>query len=206
MNFDLSAITAFIAAHREWALPLAFLVSFAESFAFVSLLVPGTTILMACGALVPGGTLTLWPLIIGAVVGASLGDGLSYWLGWRYGHRINRLWPMSRYPGMVRMGEEFLQRHGTASVAIGRFFGPIRAVVPLAAGIVRMNGLRFWLANIGSAVVWAPLILTPGALLGWAAHGADAQQRWMLGGAVAVAAVVVTIAVLRKRRSRQGVG
>lgn len=201
MNFDLSVITDFIAAHREWAFVLAFLVSFAESFAFVSLLVPGTAILMACGALVPSGTLSLWPLIAGAILGAVLGDGVSYWLGWRYGKAINGLWPMSRYPGMVGIGEAFLRRHGTASIAIGRFCGPVRAVVPLAAGIVRMNGTRFWLANIASAIVWAPLILAPGALLGWAADGADARERWMLAGALAVAAAVAAVVVLRRRRA-----
>ena len=205
MHLDFGVITGFIAAHSEWALPLAFLVSFAESVAFVSLVVPGTAILVACGALVPGGTLSFWPLMAGAVLGATLGDGLSYGLGWRYGQSINRMWPLSRYPGTVAMAEAFLRRHGVASVAIGRFFGPIRAVVPLAAGIVRMKGLHFWLANVVSALVWAPAVLAPGTLLGWAAEAASPEQRWLLAGVVLVAAVVAAVVVLRKRRSGQRV-
>lgn len=201
MSFDLSVITDFIAAHREWALPVAFLVSFAESFAFISLLVPGTTILLACGALVPSGTLTLWPLIAGAVPGAILGDGVSYWLGRHYGPKIHGMWPLSRCPGMVASGEAFMRRHGTASIAIGRFFGPVRAVIPLVAGIAGMDPLRFWAANIASAFVWAPVVLAPGALLGWAADGAGATERWMLAGAAAAAAIVAGLVVLRRRRA-----
>ena len=42
MDIDFSAVTGFIADHSAWAMPIIFLVVFCESFAFVSLLVPGT--------------------------------------------------------------------------------------------------------------------------------------------------------------------
>lgn len=201
MSLDLSQFTDFIAAHRAWTLPLIFLVSFAESFAFVSILVPGTAILMACGALVPGGTVPLAPLLAGAIAGAVMGDGVSYWIGRRYGETLIRSWPMSRYPKMVSRGEAFLQRHGVLSVGIGRFCGPVRAVVPLVAGIANMDPRRFWAANVVSAVVWAPVILLPGALLGWAADSADATERWMLVGVVAAVAAAATAFLIRRRRT-----
>ncbi len=201
MEIDFGVFTDFIAAHRAWAMPLIFLVSFGESFAFISLLVPGTTILAACGALVPGGTLSLLPLLAGAIPGAVLGDGASYWLGRRYGPAVTRRWPLSRHPGMVAKGEAFLRRHGVASVAIGRFFGPIRAVIPLVAGMARMDRCAFWLANVGSALVWAPAIMLPGALLGWAAERADARAWWGMG-AVAAGLAVVVMVMARRRRIR----
>ncbi len=200
MELDFGAVTAFIAAHRDWAIPLIFLVSFGESFAFLSLVVPGTTILAACGALVPGGTLSIWPLLAGAIPGAVLGDGVSYWLGRRYGPAITGCWPMSRHPGMVAKGEAFLHRYGTASVAIGRFFGPVRAVIPLVAGIARMDRRAFWIANVASAIVWAPAVMLPGALLGWLAERADTRT-WWLAGAVAAAIAVAGGAVLLRRRA-----
>ncbi len=202
MELDFSVVTDFIAAHRAWAIPLIFLVSFGESFAFLSLVVPGTTILAACGALVPGGTLSIWPLLAGAIPGAVLGDGISYWLGRRYGPAITGCWPMSRHPGMVAKGEAFLQRHGTASVAIGRFFGPVRAVIPLVAGMARMDRRAFWIANVASAIVWAPAVMLPGALLGWLAETADAPTWWLLSAAVAVAALAAALVLVRRRQAR----
>ena len=56
------------------------------------------------------------------------------------------------------------EKYGTAGVFIGRFFGPLRAVVPLAAGAAQMNPLPFQLANWSSALLWATVTLAPGAL------------------------------------------
>lgn len=198
MELDFSGITTFIAAHRDWAVLLIFLVSFGESFAFVSLVVPGTTILAACGALVPGGTLSIWPLLAGAIPGAILGDAVSYWLGRRYGPALTRCWPLARHPAMVTKGEAFVQRWGTASVALGRFLGPMRAVVPLVAGMARMDRRAFWIANVGSAIVWAPAVMLPGALLGWLSQSADPGTLWVAGG-LALAVAATAALVLRRR-------
>ena len=66
------------------------------------------------------------------------------------------------------VGIGFFERHGSKSVFIGRFLGPIRAVIPLAAGIMLMPRGRFWFANITSALVWAPMLLFAGDLIGHA--------------------------------------
>ena len=46
---------------------------------------------------------------------------------------------------------------------MGRFIGPLRAVVPLTAGIFAMPMLLFQTATIASAFVWAFIMLAPGA-------------------------------------------
>lgn len=53
-------------------------------------------------------------------------------------------------------------------VFVGRFFGPLRAIVPLVAGACGMPQVPFQVANVTSAAAWATLILAPGpALLAW---------------------------------------
>lgn len=162
-----------IVQHRGWALPLASVVSFAESvvsfaesLAFVSLIVPGSVILAAAGVLVGSGQLTLWPLLLGALPGAVLGHAISYWLGRHYGGRIRQVWPFSRRPGLLMRGLAFADRHGGKSVFLGRFFRPVRAVVPLAAEMLALPAARFWAANVGSALLWASIVLALGALAG----------------------------------------
>lgn len=198
MELDLGGITRFIAAHQGWALPIVFLVSFGESFAFVSLLIPGTTILAACGALVPSGALPLTPLLVGAIAGAVAGDGISFWLGRRYGAALTGMWPFSRHPGMVAKGEAYIRRWGIWGIAIGRFFGPLRAVVPLTAGMAGVAVRPFWAANVASACVWAPLVMLPGMLVGWAAEGAGPEAWWVMGGVGVVALVVFAAVKLRR--------
>src|SRR5580704_10832975 len=156
----------FIAAHAHWAAIIMFITAFGESFAFLSLLFPGTTLLVAAGTLMADGTLPYAPVLIGAVAGATLGDSVSYWIGRRFGGGIARVWPFSRNPEMLPAGMRFFERHGGKSVFIGRFFGPMRAVVPLAAGLLKMPRSWFWLANLASALVWAPMLLFLGDAVG----------------------------------------
>jgi membrane protein DedA with SNARE-associated domain len=155
-----------ISAHSSWAFPVMFVTAFGESFAFVSLLFPGTSILIVAGTLMSAGSLPYWPVLAGAAIGAVLGDSVSYWLGRRYGGGIGRIWPFTRHPDLLPNGIRFFKRHGGKSVFIGRFFGPVRAAIPLAAGIMRMPRGRFWLANITSALVWAPMLLFAGDAAG----------------------------------------
>src|ERR1700758_4106038 len=156
----------FISAHASWAFPVMFITSFGESFAFLSLLFPGTSILIVAGTLMSSGSLPYGPVLVGAVIGAVLGDSVSYWLGYRYGGGIGRIWPFTRNPDLLPSGIRFFARHGGKSVFIGRFFGPMRAVIPLAAGVMRMPRDRFWLANVTSAIVWAPMLLFVGDAVG----------------------------------------
>ncbi|MFT0892838.1 DedA family protein [Pseudochelatococcus sp. G4_1912] len=154
---------AFASTHAAWASPIVFLVAFAESFAFLSLLVPGWAILIGIGALIGASEIAFWPVWAAAAAGAALGDWISYWAGYYFKDRALTVWPLSRHPEMAKRGQAFFERFGVWSIAIGRFFGPLRAVVPLIAGIFGMPQLYFQLANVGSAMVWAFILLAPTA-------------------------------------------
>jgi len=199
------AVIGFIGAHPGWVFAAMFVAAFGESLAVLSFFFPGTAILLAAGALVPSGTISAFPLLAGAVLGALLGDACSYWIGRHFGSEIGHAWPFSRHPEFIARGIAFFERHGGKSVFIGRFFGPVRAVVPLAAGILRLEPARFWAANLASAVVWAPALLLPGAAIGDAVSRFGAGERLVpiaLGGAAAIGAAAVWFAVWRARRPK----
>jgi membrane protein DedA with SNARE-associated domain len=196
---------AFIAAHAHWAVVVMFVTAFGESFAFLSLLFPGTTLLIAAGTLMSDGTLPYAPVLIGAVAGATLGDSVSYWIGRRFGGGIARVWPFSRNPEMLPAGIRFFEQHGGKSVFIGRFFGPMRAVVPLAAGLLRMPRGWFWLTNVTSALVWAPMLLFVGDAAGdLGGHLIGQANTFVLvfGGLTVFGVVGVVWAMLRTARSK----
>lgn len=163
MANSVQEIVSFISEYSNWALAIVFLVSFGESFAFVSFLFPGTAIMVAAGTLIPSGIIPVWPVLIGAVVGATLGDSISYWIGYRFGPVLETHWPFASHPHLLASGHALFEKHGALSVFIGRFFGPLRAVVPLVAGSLQMPVDRFLIANIASAMIWAPALL----LAGW---------------------------------------
>jgi membrane protein DedA with SNARE-associated domain len=202
---DVAQLLDFIKAHSDWAALVMFVTAFGESFAFLSLLFPGTTVLVAAGTLLSAGTLPYTSILIGAILGAVLGDSVSYWLGRNFGGGIARVWPFSRHPELLSRGILFFERHGGKSVFIGRFFGPVRAVVPLAAGIMQMPRGRFWLANVISALVWAPMLRLVGDVVGEVGDRLIGTANTMIvvfGGLTLVGIAAVVWAAFRAARSR----
>jgi membrane protein DedA with SNARE-associated domain len=158
-------LVEFVRQHEVWAAPLSFVLSFGESLAFVSLLFPAWAALIGIGALIGAEHLNFWPIWIASSIGAALGDWLSYWLGAKIGPAIANIWPLSRRPKLLPRGHAFVQRWGMLAILIGRFFGPLRASVPIAAGVLRMPYWHFQTANVFSAFVWAGVLLVFGDFL-----------------------------------------
>jgi membrane protein DedA with SNARE-associated domain len=165
MDYLATEILAFVKANPGWAIFVIGLTAFGESFVFLSLLFPGTAILIASGALIPEGVLDPVLPVVAGIVGAVLGDAVSFWLGQKCGPFLPKIWHFRTHPEHLTRGFRFFARYGGTSIFIGRFFGPLRAVVPLAAGIMDMPTGRFYVANILSAVIWAPALVYSGDLL-----------------------------------------
>lgn len=159
-------VVQFIAASQWWAGPLIGLMAFAESMVVIGVLVPFTAMIVASGALFASGALDPWIILPWGIAGAALGDAVSYWLGQYLGHRVHHVWPFTKDPELLARGHRFFVRWGVLSVVLGRFFGPLRAVVPVVAGVMGMPQLRFQVANVVSAVVWLPVLMLPGAVAG----------------------------------------
>jgi membrane protein DedA with SNARE-associated domain len=155
-------LTAFVRDHAAWAAPIAFVLAFGESLAFISLLVPATVALVGIGALIGASGIDFVPVWISAAFGAAIGDWLSYWFGVTFKDAVARMWPLSSYPDLIPRGHRFIERFGLYAVFIGRFFGPLRASIPLAAGILMMPFWPFQFANVTSAFLWAAVLLAPG--------------------------------------------
>lgn len=162
MEAYVDQIIAFARDNAAWAPAIMFALAFGESLAFVSLLIPAWGALVALGALIGSSGISFWPVWIAAALGAALGDWVSYWIGLKLEYRVQHIWPLSRHPDLIPRGERFMKTWGIAGIFIGRFFGPLRASVPLIAGIFEMPFWRFQIANVLSAFVWAAVLLTLG--------------------------------------------
>ena len=160
-----------------WAGPLLFTLAFAESMAVISLAVPFTGIIIAIGALLCAPQSSVDPSFVffWGLAGASAGDAVSYWIGRALKQRVRRMWPFRNDPEPLERGYRFFARWGVLSVFVGRFLGPLRAVVPLVAGMLHMRQWTFQIANVLSAVLWLPVLLGTGCAIG--RHRANARDR-----------------------------
>jgi len=199
------SLFAFVKAHENWAGAVLFAIAFTESSAVVSLVFPGVTLLIAAGTLIEAGALPSAPVIVGAILGAAAGAAVSYVIGRAFGDDVSRLWPFSRNVELLPAGIRFFRRHGGKSVFIGRFYGPIRGIIPLVAGLMLMPQTRFWIANLAASLVWAPMLLLVGdvvADLGDRVIGSARTVMVIFAVLTLFALAGVLVAVLRARRNR----
>lgn len=166
-----------------------FLVAMGEAVFILGLLVPSTPVLLLVGGIIAEGRLPFWPIYLAAVVGAVLGDAVSYWIGNLMKDGIKQVWPFRNYRDMIAKGEVFFARHGGKSVFIGRFIPGVKAVVPGIAGIMGMHWQRFAIINVVSAFAWAAAHILPGMLLtAWLRSiGLDLETVILVGSLVFVA-------------------
>lgn len=157
-------VVSFVREHEAWAAPVAFIVAFGESFCFLSLVWPGTAILAGVAALLAASGIqdtVLMPAILAAAAGGTLGYAASYWIGLYFRESVDKIWPFSTRPHLIEHARDFFERYGTFSVFLGHFFGPVRAVIPVVAGMFVMPQLPFQIANVASALIWAAGVIAP---------------------------------------------
>jgi len=163
-------LIAFVSAHAGLAYLALFLAALLEAVPVVGSVIPGSTIILALSALVPGGELQLEGVLAAAIAGALLGDGSAFWIGHRAQREILSAWPMTSYPRVIAQSEAFFHRWGALAVFFARFVPPIRAFVPITAGALGMAPLRFYAVNIPAILTWAPAHVLPGVLAVSALH------------------------------------
>ncbi len=171
MDALIETTLAFVRENADWAFWIALIFAMGETIALVSIFIPSTAILLGVGALVATGQVAFLPIWAGATIGAIIGSFISYAIGWHYGDRILSFRPIAKHSDLIETGNSAFRRWGALAVLIGHFFGPLRAVVFLMAGIVRLNLPVFAAINIAGCALWA--YVTPkfgevaGHIIGW---------------------------------------
>lgn len=163
-------LTFWLHDHPHWALLITFLISCAESLAIIGSIIPGSLTMTAIGILSGSGVMPIDLTLCFAALGALVGDSASYALGYIFSDRLAQIWPFNHYPKLMRYGKDFFLRHGGKSVLIGRFVGPLRSIIPVIAGMMRMPQFQFFISNFLSAIGWAILYVMPGYFIGTASH------------------------------------
>ena len=193
MTAHLQSLLDFVALHPTLAIATAFVIAAGEALLIIGLFVPSTVMLMGIGSLVGVGKLPFWPVFIATILGAAVGDQLSYWIGHVYKARLADIWPFSRYRGPLTAGQQYFALHGGKSVVIGRFIPGIKAVVASVAGMMGMGVIRFTVLNALSALAWAAVHLFPGFSAGLALAGLSAISKRL---AIVIGVLVVGIALV----------
>lgn len=166
MWYCIDTIVGIVTLHPAWALGAVFLAAIIEAVAVLGILIPGTPILMGVAGAAAIAGQPMLPFLAVSILGAVIGDFLSFWVGKRFSIRLRGVWPFSQRPTLMENAVRFFDRYGVYSVALCRFVPVLRSTVPLVAGMAGMRQRRFVIANVTSAFVWAPLHIYPAQIAG----------------------------------------
>ncbi len=197
MGEIVDTIIAWLSTHQEIAGPALGGLCLFLCLGIVGILITAPPVLMAVGGLIAAGSLDAVPMVLWAAAGGTLGFVITYWVGRWLGPGVVHRWPLKNYRRAVARSRLLFRRYASLAVFFCRFFGPLRCTVPLIAGITGMNQRRFYIANIASALIWAPAFMAPGwiAVRGMAELEAVGEAHWLslTVAGLAFAAVVVAL-------------
>jgi membrane protein DedA with SNARE-associated domain/membrane-associated phospholipid phosphatase len=191
-----------------WTYLLVGAFAFAETGAFVGLVVPGETVMLLGGAVAGQGAIDIYLLIAIAWFSAWAGDTTSFFLG----RRLGREFVMRHGP---RVGisherfekvEDYFSRHGGKTIFIGRFISLVRAFAPFIAGSSGMRYRNFVPYSVLGTGLWASAHILVGYFF---SRSIETAAKYAGKGAfllatliVVVVGVVVIYRFLREARNR----
>jgi membrane protein DedA with SNARE-associated domain/membrane-associated phospholipid phosphatase len=187
-----------------WTYLLVGVMAYLETGAFVGLVAPGETVVIAGGVIAGQGEIELVPLIGLVWTCAILGDTTSFYIG----HRLGREFLEKHGPRLkitherLEQVDGYFERHGGKTILIGRFIGLVRAIAPFIAGSSHMAYRNFIPYSIVGTGLWA----TTFCVLGYIFWRSFDQVAHVAGQAIfgfgLTVAVVAGIVLAYRRRAR----
>ena len=116
---------------------------------------PEEVAIIAAGVAAARGGLDPWGRWLRVWSGAILGDSAMYLIGRRFGAAIlekHSFWARIFNPKREKQIEGLLNKHGAKMILLARFLVGLRSPFYFAAGVLRVNYLRFLITDICCAV------------------------------------------------------
>jgi membrane protein DedA with SNARE-associated domain/membrane-associated phospholipid phosphatase len=187
-----------------WTYLLVGFFAFAETGAFIGLVVPGETTMLLGGAVAGQGAVDLYLLIAVAWFAAWLGDTFSFFLG----RRLGRDFVLRHGPRVgisqerFQKVEDYFSRHGGKTIFIGRWISLVRAFAPFIAGSSGMHYRGFVPYSILGTGLWASLHILVGYFF---SRSIETAGHYAARGAAALATLIALVAgtVYLVRRFRE---
>lgn len=176
---------------------------FAETGLLIGILLPGESLLFTAGLLASSGYLDIGAVIPLAFLAGILGDSLGYSLGYRFGYDI-----FARHPKLgldnQRIGkiQKFYEDHGGQTLIIARFIPFLRTIVPVLAGIAKMEYKSFLVYNVIGAAAWAVVVSFIGYYLGVLVPDGSRYEPWITSFIMVLCLLPLLAAILERRKRK----
>lgn len=168
-----------------------------ETSVLIGLIVPGDTIVIVAGTAVasPGeAAILIAVVIVGALLGETIGFVLGRWLG----PRIRTSW-LGRRIGEHnwQKAERYLRRRGGPAIFMSRFLPVLHSLVPLTVGMSGFAYRRFLAWTVPACVIWAVAYVSVAAAAAGTYRQLSSQLHfagYLFVGIIAVFLILVWVA------------
>lgn len=177
---------------------------FAETGLLVGFFLPGDTLLIAAGIFAADKKIHLLFLLPAAAIAAIVGYQVAYKIGEHAGPRLFR-----RKGGVlfrdeyIDKTEEMVRRYGIRAILIARFIVVVRTIVPLIAGMGKMDKRRFLIINILGGVLWTTSVILASYWVGSKIPNIDHYIVLLLVLAMVLTSGSVLYGLLKSRSKRK---
>jgi membrane-associated protein len=157
------------------------LIIFAETGLFAGFFLPGDSLLFVSGLIIANkpspfaeGWLNLLYWIVLISVAGIIGNSVGFWFGKKAGPLLferRDTWLFKRKH--LEQAHDFYEKKGGVAIILARFLPIVRTFAPIVAGVVKMDGKKFFLYNVIGSIAWVFSMTTAGYLLGenvWVKH------------------------------------
>jgi membrane-associated protein len=158
-----------ISAFGDYVALAVTLIIFLETAFILTSFLPGDSLLFLTGLALA--TSDAWlPDWIGFILiwlAAFIGTQVGYWIGYKIGPPLfeqKRNFILNQK--VLDRTHEFFEKYGARAVVLARFVPILRALIPMLAGISRMDIKRFTKLNLIGATVWVGVFMLAGYWLG----------------------------------------
>ncbi|MEO6831101.1 MAG: VTT domain-containing protein [Chitinophagaceae bacterium] len=147
---------------------------FAETGLFAGFFLPGDSLLFIAGLIIANNpspfdsgflSLIYWVTLI--TVAGVIGNSVGYWFGRKTGPLLferRDTWIFKKRH--IAQAHEFYEKKGGVAIIFARFLPIVRTFAPIVAGVVKMDGKKFFLYNVLGSVAWVASMTAAGFFLG----------------------------------------
>ncbi len=150
------------------------LIIFAETGLFAGFFLPGDSLLFVSGLIIANkpspfaeGWLNLLYWVVLISIAGIIGNSVGFWFGRKTGPLLferRDTW-LFKKKHLVQ-AHDFYEKKGGTAIILARFLPIVRTFAPIVAGVVKMDGKKFFLYNVIGSFAWVASMTTAGYLLG----------------------------------------
>ncbi|MCG0456078.1 DedA family protein [Enterobacter cloacae complex sp. ECC445] len=136
---------------------LLFMMALSKSTVLISSVLPPASVMLLAGITVSQASMHPGLAWLAVVMGATAGSVLNYHIGQLMGHtRLVARFTLKHADRFLQVQHQ-LQKNGAIALFTSRFLAVLRYIVPLAAGMLRLNAVKVYVVSLLSACAWAAL-------------------------------------------------